>query len=441
MLAMDAVQSHRLHPQQLDKVDFVGMPTEKRNEPFVIVCCGRNVSAGRMVRCIDSIRRNMDQDVGLVVIDDASHRQNVEFLESILPTFNTTFVSRRVRAGAQANIYLACLELIQNKETVICTVDLDDALLGKPIPMIRHMYKDSPTMDAAFGGLVHVNKPVQYKIDATRPITPREARGQPFWTHLRTFKKVLFDRIHIRDLSMAVEDPLDWAFCIPIWEQAQNPAFLHGDLYLYEPSSPGWVRPSRVEEIGRIMDLAPYSRRRALVAVIGDASVDENSLAWSEAFNVGFKLGQEDFIVMTGGLGGVMEAASRGGKKGKGCTVGILPGTDPRDANPHVDIAIPTGMGKLRNGVVALAQAVVVVGGKEGTRSEVALAWSQNRLIISMKDVPGCSKDIADKKRLDSRTRYSMIKEDQIYGAANAEEVVELLKKWLPSYNKLRSKL
>jgi uncharacterized protein (TIGR00725 family) len=316
---------------------------------------------------------------------------------------------------------------------------MDDALLGKAMDTVRQTYKECPMLDIAFGGLVHVNKPVRHEIDATRPSAPRDARGQPFWTHLRTFRKKLFDN-RKDDLSEDVEDPLDWAFCVPMWEQAFKAATLKGNLYLYEPSSPEWVRPSRNEEIGRIMAKPEYSRRRITVAVIGDASIGATTEAWLQAFEIGKSLAQEDFIVYTGGLGGVMEAACRGAKAGKGITVGILPGTDPRVANPFVDLPIATGLAMHRNGVVALAQAVVVVGGKEGTRSEVSFAWSHKRLIISMENIPGCSREIAW-KRLDSRIRYAAMEDDKVFGAATAQEVVQLLYKWLPSYNKLQSKL
>ena len=71
----------------------------------------------------------------------------------------------------------------------------------------------------------------------------------------------------------------------------------------------------------------------------------------------------------------MMEAASRGAHEVGGRTVGILPGDDRADANPYVQIALPTGMGEARNAlVVRSADAVVAVGGGYGTLSEIALA-------------------------------------------------------------------
>jgi uncharacterized protein (TIGR00725 family) len=54
-------------------------------------------------------------------------------------------------------------------------------------------------------------------------------------------------------------------------------------------------------------------------------------------------------VVVCGGLGGVMEAACRGARSAGGLTVGLLPGLDPRGANPWVEVIIPTGLGEARN--------------------------------------------------------------------------------------------
>lgn len=112
---------------------------------------------------------------------------------------------------------------------------------------------------------------------------------------------------------------------------------------------------------------------RTAIAVIG-AGVCDPEVA-KVAYDIGRLIAERDAIVVTGGLSGVMEAASRGARDAGGLVVGILPGLDCSAANSAVDVAIPTGMGQLRNGlVVASARAVIAVAGEWGTLSEIGFA-------------------------------------------------------------------
>ena len=100
---------------------------------------------------------------------------------------------------------------------------------------------------------------------------------------------------------------------------------------------------------------------------------------------VGRELGSRGVVLVCGGLGGVMEAACRGAKEAGGLTVGILPGVDPSDANPYVDVAIATGLGEARNAlVVNAADAVVAVGGGYGTLSEIGLALRAGKRVVGL---------------------------------------------------------
>jgi uncharacterized protein (TIGR00725 family) len=65
--------------------------------------------------------------------------------------------------------------------------------------------------------------------------------------------------------------------------------------------------------------------------------------------------------------------------------VGLLPGSDRAAANEWVSVAIPTGLGELRNGlVVRSADAVIAVGRGYGTLSEVALALKAGRPVVGL---------------------------------------------------------
>jgi uncharacterized protein (TIGR00725 family) len=103
------------------------------------------------------------------------------------------------------------------------------------------------------------------------------------------------------------------------------------------------------------------------------------------AESVGRRLAEAGAIVVCGGLEGVMAAACRGAGASGGLTVGILPGHERERANEWVKVAIPTGLGELRNGlVVRAADIVIAVGGAYGTLSEVALALKTGVPVIGL---------------------------------------------------------
>lgn len=97
--------------------------------------------------------------------------------------------------------------------------------------------------------------------------------------------------------------------------------------------------------------------------------------AMALARDVGRRLAEAGAVLVCGGLGGVMEAACAGSASAGGLTVGLLPGTARSAGNRHLTVALPTGLGELRNGLVVRAcDALLAVGGSWGTLSEIALA-------------------------------------------------------------------
>ena len=120
-----------------------------------------------------------------------------------------------------------------------------------------------------------------------------------------------------------------------------------------------------------------------VVAVVGagDASAAERKAA----YDVGASLAARGVQVVCGGLGGVMAAASQGATDAGGLVLGLLPGLDRSAANPWVTVAVPTGMGELRNGLIVRAcDGMVAVGGEHGTLSEVALALKAGKRVVGL---------------------------------------------------------
>ncbi len=94
-----------------------------------------------------------------------------------------------------------------------------------------------------------------------------------------------------------------------------------------------------------------------------------------QAVEVGRLLAGHGLVVVTGGLGGVMAGAAAGCAQAGGLSLGLLPGTDRADANPHLSLTVPTGLGEMRNALlVRSCNAIIAVGSSWGTVSEIALA-------------------------------------------------------------------
>jgi uncharacterized protein (TIGR00725 family) len=126
--------------------------------------------------------------------------------------------------------------------------------------------------------------------------------------------------------------------------------------------------------------------RRTQISVIGAGRSDIGDEVLSDAEAVGRGIAEADAVLVCGGLTGVMEAAARGAAEAGGTVVGVLPTTEPADANEHVTYAIATGIGHARNlAVVASGDAVIAIGGEWGTLSEIAFARRLERPVVAIR--------------------------------------------------------
>lgn len=123
--------------------------------------------------------------------------------------------------------------------------------------------------------------------------------------------------------------------------------------------------------------------KRDLVGVIGGGRVDDSTC--TTALQLGRLLAESGLTVVCGGLGGVMEAVSKGAVEAGGEVVGILPGPDVSAANPWVTHPVATAMGHARNVIIVqTARFLVAVGGEMGTLSEIAVALKLGKTVYSL---------------------------------------------------------
>ncbi len=135
----------------------------------------------------------------------------------------------------------------------------------------------------------------------------------------------------------------------------------------------------------------PNAEKTIYLAVIGASKASPE--IYELAMAIGREAARRGWIVVTGGLGGVMEAAARGAREAGGLTLGILPGGDRGEANPYIQVAVATHIRHARNSIIAhTADVLIAVDGEYGTLSEIALGLKLGKPVIGLKtawSIPG----------------------------------------------------
>ena len=257
---LDRIEHGMIPFVQHGEVDWVGTITDwmgpSRREPFIFVVSGRNVPAGRLRRCIESMVRQKGAQWGAVIFDDASEPMFAEQFEIVCGLLGErcTVIRNRNRRGLLANMVTAIRRMCIDPESVIVTLDADDALIGDQV-LERLGTEYERGADVTVGSMLRTDKVADYPICFDRP---REHRGGNVWQHLRSFKKRLFDAIPDDALRLDgdyIDLANDWAYMLPIVEMAEHPVHITEPLYLYEPSGigKGAQRTAREETIAHIV--------------------------------------------------------------------------------------------------------------------------------------------------------------------------------------------
>ena len=127
------------------------------------------------------------------------------------------------------------------------------------------------------------------------------------------------------------------------------------------------------------------TKQRITISVIGGH--ETNPEVEKLAYAVGKNVAEAGAVLVCGGLNGVMAAAARGAKEAGGLTIGLLPGKEKKDANPYIDIALPTSIGYARNAIVACsADIIVALPGSYGTSCEISYGLVYGRPVVDLGD-------------------------------------------------------
>ena len=263
-----SVERGHLPAAQLGNVELTGSASDwagpKRHEPFVFVICGRNVDPGRFKRCFESLAAQSVQEWGAVVVDDASTNGFDDHAKTLLGPYDDrgTLVRNEHRRGGMYNTWNAVANFCADPESVIITLDADDALIGEHVlGRVQAEYADGA--DVTVGSMLRLDKEAFYPPNFDNP----RWWDSNVWQHLRTFRRRLFDAIDVEDLKIDgewIDVATDWAFMVPIIEMASSPHYILEPLYLYEPAEPKTddSRRERDSVIARILAKPPYGKLR-----------------------------------------------------------------------------------------------------------------------------------------------------------------------------------
>ena len=261
-----AVERGYVPEAQLGRADLVGSSKDwlgpKRSEPFVFVICGHNVEHGRFKRCFQSLMAQQSNEWGAVVVDDASTNGFGDYAKILLADHadRITLIHNEKRRGILYNTWSAITRVCNNLETIIVTLDANDALIGNSVlERVRVEYDNGA--DATVGSMFRVDKVVSYQASFNNP----RRRESNVWQHLRTFKKYLFDSIAVDDFKIDgewIDYAADWAFMVPIIEMAANPQFIPDPLCLHDPATTKDEKGQQERDliINRILSKTPYAK-------------------------------------------------------------------------------------------------------------------------------------------------------------------------------------
>lgn len=140
--------------------------------------------------------------------------------------------------------------------------------------------------------------------------------------------------------------------------------------------------PTQLEQRITALQKSPQRFKQA-IALIGPG--DGDALLCESAYRIAQRLARCGLAIVCGGRGGVMEAASRGAFESGGIVIGLLPENDDQAANAYLTVAIPTGMGEMRNALIARSSlCLVAIGGGMGTLSEMAFGLKLGKPVFCL---------------------------------------------------------
>ena len=201
----------------------------KRGEDVVFLLFGRETPPVKLERCLSSLRAQSDQQFGVVIIDDAGNTNLAVELPHRLAWLRerVTLIRRSTHVGYMTNFREAVERVCTNPDALLVVLDQDDALM--------HTHVVQQLKAACMEGADLINAPMfrPEKPTALYEVIyelPRQRGGGNVWSHLRAFRKRLFEQVPEQVWSMAPDPDClsDFLTMVSMTELARHPMFLDG---------------------------------------------------------------------------------------------------------------------------------------------------------------------------------------------------------------------
>jgi hypothetical protein len=212
------------------------------------------------------LKSQTDQEFGVILIDDASDTRHSSSIGDLLGELRprTTLVRRETRRGYIPNFLLAS-KLCEVGSTLIVVLDQDDVLMTVNVVTALKNAVNSGA-DLINGLMFRPNKPTRlYFVDYDNP---RDKGGGNTWSHLRAFKKSLFDQVPIDQFKVDgnwIDDVSDYATMLPMAELAKAPVQLTDQFYVWHERPEYSVQRKLVQDrlIGALLSRNPLKHSYA----------------------------------------------------------------------------------------------------------------------------------------------------------------------------------
>lgn len=253
---LDRVENTLLPDLQFQEFDLKGSyydwTIQKRQEDVILLVLVRNITYGRFLRMWISVLSQSYTDWGMILIDDASTNGLEYFIDYIIRDNKdrVTYIKNRFRQGSAKNTYKSIHYFTDNPDSIIVTLDGDDALIGNnALQDIVNKYQDYKA-DMLIGKMYRTDKLTAHYKYKPNFIEPRKYGGN-VWQHLRSFKKYLFDSLSIYDFKIRpknkrssinkkrqwIEYCGDYAMMVPMCEMASNPLIMDEFNYYFDKTT------------------------------------------------------------------------------------------------------------------------------------------------------------------------------------------------------------